>query len=219
MKNLATNVVNPAKIVANMTQRVVGETKVGSVSLKGKGKDAPKVSTELLSIEDAVISYHSIAKTRMGHLVKMKAIGDLLVSLREQHDSDKLFGAAIQLTPLKVISRWDRNDMQWLSANWESVKTLKKEKQISSTSVNYLRKLIAKAAKAAELKANPLPLVTKTDSVVSEDTDKGNGVTETGSHKRDVVDIAKTAIAECNNNSITVKQLIAALQAELKLTK
>tara|TARA_R110000751_G_scaffold28526_2_gene74324 strand:- start:533 stop:1186 length:654 start_codon:yes stop_codon:yes gene_type:complete len=215
MKNLATNVVNPTKIVANIAQRAVGETKVGSVSLKGKAKATPKVSTELLSIEDAVKSYNSIATTRMGHLVKMKAIGDLLVSLREQHDSDKLFGAAIQLTPLKVISRWDRNDMQWLSANWDEVKALKKDKHISSTSVNYLRKLIAKAAKAEELKKNPLPLVDAKDSGVSSDTDKGNGVTETGSHKRDVVDIAKTAIAECNNNNITVKQLIAALQSQL----
>ena len=213
MKNSATNLkVNTASSIN--ASRLLGETKTATTTLKGKanGESTPKVS-ELISIEDAVTSYQKIAKSRTSHLVKMKAIGDLLCSIRAEHDADQDFSKAVMATDLKVINRWDRNDMMWLSANWKEVQSLKKDKQIASTSVNYLRKLIKKAAKAAEDKANPTPKVSQGD------TDKGNGVTETGSHKRDVVDIAKTAIAECNNNSITVKQLIAALQAELKLTK
>jgi len=200
-----------------------------STTLKGNPASSTKISTVLIpkgntenkvyTIEDAASDYEKITKQRSRNLKVFIKIGSILNVLRDEHLSDKDFGDAIKKTVLSKISARDRNDFMWLSANKEAISAFKESHDITSSSPDYLRKKMRQAdKKAEEAKLN----------IVDGDTEGGkealtsndSQTTESGNHpKRDIVDIAKGVIAECNNNNITVKQLIAALQAELKLTK
>jgi hypothetical protein len=195
-------------------------TKISTVSIP-KGNTENKVYT----IEDAASDYEKITKQRTRNLKVFIKIGSILNVLRDEHLSDKDFGDAIKKTVLSKISARDRSDFMWLSANQKAIAAFKESHDITSSSPDYLRKKMRQADKKAEeakLKAEEAKLKT-----VNGDTEGGkeeltsnDSPTESGNHpKRDIVDIAKGVIAECNNNNITVKQLIAALQAELKLTK
>ena len=171
------------------------------------------------SIEDAASDYEKITKQRTRNLKVFIKIGSLLNKLREQHESDVLFGQAIKKTVLSKISARDRSDFMWLSANQKAIAAFKESHDITSSSPDYLRKKMRQAdKKAAEAKLTTVDGDTEGGKEASTSNDSKSS--ETGNHpKRDIVDIAKGVIAECNNNNITVKQLIAALQAELKLTK
>ena len=189
-------------------------TKIGNVSIP-KGNTEKKVYT----IEDAASDYEKITKQRSRNLKVFIKIGSILNVLRDEHLSDKDFGDAIKKTVLSKISARDRSDFMWLSANQKAIAAFKESHDITSSSPDYLRKKMRQAdKKAAEAK---LELVDgDTEGGKESSTSNDSQTTESGNHpKRDIVDIAKGVIAECNNNNITVKQLIAALQAELKLTK
>ena len=189
-------------------------TKIGNVSIP-KGNTEKKVYT----IEDAASDYEKITKQRSRNLKVFIKIGSILNVLRDEHLSDKDFGDAIKKTVLSKISARDRSDFMWLSANQKAIAAFKESHDITSSSPDYLRKKMRQAdKKAAEAK---LKLVDgDTEGGKESSTSNDSQTTESGNHpKRDIVDIAKGVIAECNNNNITVKQLIAALQAELKLTK
>ena len=189
-------------------------TKISNVSIP-KGNTEKKVYT----IEDAASDYEKITKQRSRNLKVFIKIGSILNVLRDEHLSDKDFGDAIKKTVLSKISARDRSDFMWLSANQKAISAFKESHDITSSSPDYLRKKMRQAdKKAAEAK---LELVDgDTEGGKESSTSNDSQTTESGNHpKRDIVDIAKGVIAECNNNNITVKQLIAALQAELKLTK
>ena len=189
-------------------------TKISNVSIP-KGNTEKKVYT----IEDAASDYEKITKQRSRNLKVFIKIGSILNVLRDEHLSDKDFGDAIKKTVLSKISARDRSDFMWLSANQKAIAAFKESHDITSSSPDYLRKKMRQAdKKAAEAK---LELVNgDTEGGKESSTSNDSQTTESGNHpKRDIVDIAKGVIAECNNNNITVKQLIAALQAELKLTK
>ena len=189
-------------------------TKISNVSIP-KGNTEKKVYT----IEDAASDYEKITKQRSRNLKVFIKIGSILNVLRDEHLSDKDFGDAIKKTVLSKISARDRSDFMWLSANQKAIAAFKESHDITSSSPDYLRKKMRQAdKKAAEAK---LELVNgDTEGGKESSTSNDSKSTESGNHpKRDIVDIAKGVIAECNNNNITVKQLIAALQAELKLTK
>ena len=189
-------------------------TKISNVSIP-KGNTEKKVYT----IEDAASDYEKITKQRSRNLKVFIKIGSILNVLRDEHLSDKDFGDAIKKTVLSKISARDRSDFMWLSANQKAIAAFKESHDITSSSPDYLRKKMRQAdKKAAEAK---LKLVDgDTEGGKESSTSNDSQTTESGNHpKRDIVDIAKGVIAECNNNNITVKQLIAALQAELKLTK
>tara|TARA_R110001592_G_scaffold322142_1_gene601018 strand:+ start:81 stop:707 length:627 start_codon:yes stop_codon:yes gene_type:complete len=189
-------------------------TKISNVSIP-KGNTEKKVYT----IEDAASDYEKITKQRSRNLKVFIKIGSILNVLRDEHLSDKDFGDAIKKTVLSKISARDRSDFMWLSANQKAIAAFKESHDITSSSPDYLRKKMRQAdKKAAEAK---LELVDgDTEGGKESSTSNDSQTTESGNHpKRDIVDIAKGVIAECNNNNITVKQLIAALQAELKLTK
>jgi len=214
--NQLTPKVNTMKTQANVVKsnKAALITPIATVKAKPKAKPEAKLDdgAVVLSIEDAVKQYKSIRSQRKGHLVKMRAIGALFLTIREEHQSNNAFSEAVKETPLSVVTRFDRNDMMWLASNWDKTQAFMAEKSISASSVSYLRKAMKKAEKAEEIADEP---ATKGDKVAS--TDKSTKGGETGSHpKRDVVDIAKTVIAECNNNGVTVKQLITALQNQLK---
>ena len=189
-------------------------TAIATVSIP-KGNDAAKIYT----IEDAASDYEKITKQRTRNLKVFIKIGSILNVLRDEHLSDKDFGDAIKKTVLSKISARDRSDFMWLSANKEAISAFKESHDITSSSPDYLRKKMRQAdKKAEEAKLNIVDGDTEGGKEAS--TSNDSQTTESGNHpKRDIVDIAKGVIAECNNNNITVKQLIAALQAELKLTK
>jgi hypothetical protein len=189
-------------------------TKISNVSIP-KGNTEKKVYT----IEDAASDYEKITKQRSRNLKVFIKIGSILNVLRDEHLSDKDFGDAIKKTVLSKISARDRSDFMWLSANQKAIAAFKESHDITSSSPDYLRKKMRQAdKKAAEAKLKTVDGDTEGGKEAS--TSNDSQTTESGNHpKRDIVDIAKGVIAECNNNNITVKQLIAALQAELKLTK
>jgi hypothetical protein len=189
-------------------------TKIGNVSIP-KGNTENKVYT----IEDAASDYEKITKQRSRNLKVFIKIGSILNVLRDEHLSDKDFGDAIKKTVLSKISARDRSDFMWLSANQKAIAAFKESHDITSSSPDYLRKKMRQADKKAD--EAKLELVDgDTEGGKESSTSNDSQTTESGNHpKRDIVDIAKGVIAECNNNNITVKQLIAALQAELKLTK
>jgi hypothetical protein len=181
----------------------------------------PKGNTEkkVYTIEDAASDYEKITKQRSRNLKVFIKIGSILNVLRDEHLSDKDFGDAIKKTVLSKISARDRSDFMWLSANQKAISAFKESHDITSSSPDYLRKKMRQADKKAD--EAKLELVDgDTEGGKESSTSNDSQTTESGNHpKRDIVDIAKGVIAECNNNNITVKQLIAALQAELKLTK
>ena len=189
-------------------------TKISNVSIP-KGNTEKKVYT----IEDAASDYEKITKQRSRNLKVFIKIGSILNVLRDEHLSDKDFGDAIKKTVLSKISARDRSDFMWLSANQKAIAAFKESHDITSSSPDYLRKKMRQADKKAD--EAKLELVNgDTEGGKEASTSNDSQTTESGNHpKRDIVDIAKGVIAECNNNNITVKQLIAALQAELKLTK
>ena len=189
-------------------------TKISNVSIP-KGNTEKKVYT----IEDAASDYEKITKQRSRNLKVFIKIGSILNVLRDEHLSDKDFGDAIKKTVLSKISARDRSDFMWLSANQKAIAAFKESHDITSSSPDYLRKKMRQADKKAD--EAKLELVDgDTEGGKEASTSNDSKSTESGNHpKRDIVDIAKGVIAECNNNNITVKQLIAALQAELKLTK
>ena len=189
-------------------------TKISNVSIP-KGNTEKKVYT----IEDAASDYEKITKQRSRNLKVFIKIGSILNVLRDEHLSDKDFGDAIKKTVLSKISARDRSDFMWLSANQKAIAAFKESHDITSSSPDYLRKKMRQADKKAD--EAKLELVNgDTEGGKESSTSNDSKTTESGNHpKRDIVDIAKGVIAECNNNNITVKQLIAALQAELKLTK
>jgi|TARA_B110000238_G_scaffold62071_1_gene68045 hypothetical protein len=189
-------------------------TKISNVSIP-KGNTEKKVYT----IEDAASDYEKITKQRSRNLKVFIKIGSILNVLRDEHLSDKDFGDAIKKTVLSKISARDRSDFMWLSANQKAIAAFKESHDITSSSPDYLRKKMRQADKKAD--EAKLELVDgDTEGGKESSTSNDSQTTESGNHpKRDIVDIAKGVIAECNNNNITVKQLIAALQAELKLTK
>ena len=189
-------------------------TKISNVSIP-KGNTEKKVYT----IEDAASDYEKITKQRSRNLKVFIKIGSILNVLRDEHLSDKDFGDAIKKTVLSKISARDRSDFMWLSANQKAIAAFKESHDITSSSPDYLRKKMRQADKKAT-EAKLKTVNGDTEGGKEELTSNDSKSTESGNHpKRDIVDIAKGVIAECNNNNITVKQLIAALQAELKLTK
>ena len=189
-------------------------TKISNVSIP-KGNTEKKVYT----IEDAASDYEKITKQRSRNLKVFIKIGSILNVLRDEHLSDKDFGDAIKKTVLSKISARDRSDFMWLSANQKAIAAFKESHDITSSSPDYLRKKMRQADKKAT-EAKLKTVNGNTEGGKEELTSNDSKSTESGNHpKRDIVDIAKGVIAECNNNNITVKQLIAALQAELKLTK
>ena len=189
-------------------------TKISNVSIP-KGNTEKKVYT----IEDAASDYEKITKQRTRNLKVFIKIGSILNVLRDEHLSDKDFGDAIKKTVLSKISARDRSDFMWLSANQKAIAAFKESHDITSSSPDYLRKKMRQADKKAT-EAKLKTVNGDTEGGKEELTSNDSKSTESGNHpKRDIVDIAKGVIAECNNNNITVKQLIAALQAELKLTK
>ena len=150
-------------------------------------------------------AYNKITKAAKKSLECFKDIGNTLLLIRKDFESDKLFGQHIASTPLATISRRDRADMQWLASNWELILEFKKENDYQGNSVQYLRTKVN-----AALKANS----------VETDDDENEGSGEAGTDivpkTLDIVELTEKVLALAEANSISTKALIMALQASLK---
>ena len=161
---------------------------------------------------DETMAQHAKAYTKITNAAKksletFKEIGDTLLLIRSDFESDKLFGQHIATTPLATISRRDRADMQWLAGSWELILEFKKENDYQGNSVQYLRTKVNAALKAQEV-----------DTEDTEDENEGSGVagTDVVAKTLDIVELTEKVLALAEANSIETLALIKALQASLK---
>ena len=160
---------------------------------------------------DETMAQHAKAYTKITNAAKksletFKDIGDTLLLIRSDFESDKLFGKHIATTPLATISRRDRADMQWLAGSWELILEFKKENDYQGNSVQYLRTKVNAALKAQEVET------------LDDDENEGSGEAGTGIEAKtlDIVELTEKVLALAVSNNIDTLTLIKALQASLK---
>jgi hypothetical protein len=154
-------------------------------------------------------AYDKITKAAKKSLETFKEIGETLLIIRSDFESDKLFGQHIATTPLATISRRDRADMQWLASNWELIVEFKKENDYQGNSVQHLRTKVNAAIKAQEVE-------TLDDDTDTENEGSGEAGTDVVAKTLDVVELTEKVLALAESNNISTKDLIKALQASLK---
>ena len=157
------------------------------------------------TMENHAKAYNKITKAAGKSLVTFKDIGDTLLLIRKDFESDKLFGQHIATTPLVTISRRDRADMQWLASSWELILEFKKESDYKGNSVQYLRSKVNAALKAQEV-----------DTEEEENEGTGEAGTDIVPKTLDIVQLTEKVLSLAEANSISTKALIMALQASLK---
>ena len=158
------------------------------------------------TMENHAKAYIKITKAAGKSLVTFKEIGDTLLLIRSDFESDKLFGQHIATTPLSTISRRDRADMQWLAGSWELILEFKKENDYQGNSVQYLRTKVNAALKAQEVET------------LDDDENEGSGEAGTDIVPKtlDIVELTEKVLALAVSNNIDTLTLIKALQASLK---
>jgi len=154
-------------------------------------------------------AYEKITKAAKKSLETFKEIGETLLLIRSDFESDKLFGQHIATTPLATISRRDRADMQWLASNWDLIIEFKKENDYQGNSVQHLRTKVNAAIKAQDS-------VDDTDIDDTENEGSGEAGTDVVAKTLDVVELTEKVLALAESNNISTKDLIKALQASLK---
>ena len=161
---------------------------------------------------DQTMAQHAKAYTRITNAAKksletFKEIGETLLLIKSDFESDKLFGQHIATTPLATISRRDRADMQWLASNWELIVEFKKENDYQGNSVQHLRTKVNAAIKAQEVE-------TLDDDTENEGS--GEAGTDIVPKTLDIVELTEKVLVLAESNNISTKDLIKALQASLK---
>ena len=154
-------------------------------------------------------AYEKITKAAKKSLETFKEIGETLLLIKSDFESDKLFGQHIATTPLATISRRDRADMQWLASNWDLIIEFKKENDYQGNSVQHLRTKVNAAIKAQDS-------VDDTDIDDTENEGSGEAGTDIVPKTLDVVELTEKVLALAESNNISTKDLIKALQASLK---
>ena len=159
------------------------------------------------TMENHAKAYIKITKAAGKSLVTFKEIGETLLLIRSDFESDKLFGQHIATTPLATISRRDRADMQWLASSWALILEFKKENDYQGNSVQYLRTKVNAALKAQEV-----------DTEDTEDENEGSGEagTDVVAKTLDIIELTEKVLALAVSNNIDTLTLIKALQASLK---
>ena len=163
---------------------------------------------------DQTMAQHAKAYTKITNAAKksletFKEIGETLLLIKSDFESDKLFGQHIATTPLATISRRDRADMQWLASNWDLIVEFKKENDYQGNSVQHLRTKVNAAIKAQDS-------VEDTDIDDTENAGSGEAGTDIVPKTLDVVELTEKVLALAESNNISTKDLIKALQASLK---
>jgi len=199
MKSLNTVSVSTAATLAPIgTKQVIGIVPVTK-------KDSASLTLDETMAQHAK-AYTKITNAAKKSLETFKDIGDTLLLIRSDFESDKLFGQHIATTPLATISRRDRADMQWLAGSWELILEFKKENDYQGNSVQYLRTKVNAALKAQEVET------------LDDDENEGSGEAGTGIVPKtlDIVELTEKVLALAEANNIETLALIKALQASLK---
>ena len=194
---------NALNTVTTSTLAPIGGTKQ-SIGIVPVVKKASGNSLET-TMENHAKAYIKITKAAGKSLVTFKEIGETLLLIRSDFESDKLFGQHIATTPLATISRRDRADMQWLAASWELILEFKKENDYQGNSVQYLRAKVNAALKAQEVETE-------------DETEEGSGEAGTDIVPKtlDIIELTEKVLALAVSNNIDTLTLIKALQASLK---
>ena len=182
---------------------------IGSKQVVGIVPVNKKVAS--LSLDETMVQ-HAKAYTKITNAAKksletFKDIGETLLLIKSDFESDKLFGQHIATTPLATISRRDRADMQWLAGSWELILEFKKENDYQGNSVQYLRTKVNAALKAQEV-----------ETLDDDDDNEGSGEagTDVVAKTLDIVELTEKVLALAVSNNIDTLTLIKALQASLK---
>jgi len=163
---------NDANKLAKSSRKASGKLTTASASDIAKGNQTAKTEGLEQRMESSAKTYQSIKKTQKGHLVKLKDIGLVLKEYRANFKSDKLFGQAIAETPLKVVSRQDRNDLMWLADNWDQLQELIENGDLSSRNPSGLRKQFKALSQSKTESTDGDPsLETDTESTTQDDTE------------------------------------------------
>ena len=168
--------------------------------------NATKGPAVSIDIAGAAKAYKGLVKQAGKSLLVLRSIGEVLNAIRGDYDSNTLYGKYIATTALNIMSRQDRNDAMWLDSKWDAIQAFKVENDISSNSVNVLRKLMNKAVKESA------------EGAEGEGTGEGSGEAGTGTVEKtlDIVELTEHVLGLVSANGLTTKALIKALQSSLK---
>jgi len=168
--------------------------------------NATKGAAVSIDIAGAAKAYKGLVKQAGKSLLVLRSIGEVLNAIRGDYDSNTLYGKYIATTALNIMSRQDRNDAMWLDSKWDAIQAFKVENDISSNSVNVLRKLMNKAVKESA------------EGAEGEGTGEGSGEAGTGTVEKtlDIVELTEHVLGLVSANGLTTKALIKALQSSLK---
>ena len=215
--------------------REAGEKVVGTVGLEVPAKKLTKAQLDLLAIEEQMAL--ELAEKCTEHATKYKRIitqsrntmktwaeiGATLFEMRKRfinkdgNTDTKGFGAAVNDSPLSIITKRDRADMIWLFENADIIATFKKATDYSGNSVQILRSNVKKwikAKNADEVEAYAIENgeVVEAESTEQPETPEGSGEAGTDIVQKALSDVELVAhmLELCKSNSLDPK-LIATM--------
>ena len=215
--------------------REAGEKAVGTVGLEVPAKKLTKAQLALLAIEEQMAI--ELAEKCTEHATKYKRIitqsrntmktwaeiGATLFEMRKRFINEdgntdtKGFGAAVNDSPLSIITKRDRADMIWLFENADIIATFKKATDYSGNSVQILRSNVKKwikAKNADEVEAYAIENgeVVAVESTEQPETPEGSGEAGTDIVQKALSDVELVAhmLELCKSNSLDPK-LIATM--------
>ena len=191
------------KAAPKAAPKAVIVTPIATVNVKDTSQPVP----DLVACARA---YKGLIVKAKNNLVVLKDIGIVLNIIRGDFESDKLYGKHIATTELKIMSKNDRSDAQWLAEKWDAICAFKAKKNIESNSVTYLRKLMNKAAKAST-----------TDTKPATKGEKGKGKAGNGTETKslDCVQLAEMFMELCATNSVDPEMALVTFNNAVKATR
>jgi hypothetical protein len=168
MSNLATvkptvSIATAAKAaLTKKTSKKSAAAKKQPVKVVEFGTVEVTVPTELNGkMETAKLTYNRYKKATKEWLPKLRTVGSALNELRSLYKSDREFGQEIAKTPLKVVSRQDRAELQWLDSHWEEIENLRNDGVITSYSIGVMLKQYRAFKKSTAEDTKPKGLTAK----------------------------------------------------------
>ena len=215
--------------------REAGEKVVGTVGLEVPAKKLTKEQLDLLAIEEQMAL--ELAEKCTEHATKYKRIitqsrntmktwaeiGATLFEMRKRfinkdgNTDTKGFGAAVNDSPLSIITKRDRADMIWLFENADIIATFKKATDYSGNSVQILRSNVKKWIKAKNADEVEAYAIENGEVVAVESTEQPEAPEGTGEAGTDIVqkalsdvELVAHMLELCKSNSLDPK-LIATM--------
>lgn len=191
------------ELVAGNDARLSGEQLVSSVDIAPK--KLTKAQEALLAIEEKMAlelaakcsaharKYKTIINQSRNTMKTWAEIGSTLVDMRkrfinEEGNTDtKGFGAAVNDSPLSIITKRDRADMIWLFENADIIATFKKATDYSGNSVQILRSNVKKWIKAKNADETEAYAIENGEVVAVEPTEQPEASEGSGEAGSDIV--------------------------------